>query len=136
MVGWLIGLGFLLLGSRFAVMLTQGQNTWVPNVPWFAPALAVLGSAVFVWVWILHVRRRLVIHLAEWGPGPSTGDFISVTETVQGFIKNNRIEMQASDQILGALYPGLPKKLRVIYSYGNDVKRRVTVAHNDFLRLP
>jgi len=135
MVGVLAGISVSLLGVAVTLQLVLSsewiaRNVWIVWLAWIATAVSFLATFI--------ASRRLTIHLAEWGPGRSDGDYQPVTTTVRGYMnpKRTAIEMRAADHVLGDPYVGLPKHLRVRYSRGLKRNAVITVAHNDWLRIP
>jgi hypothetical protein len=47
--GTIFGTSLAFLGAGLGVILTKGQNTWVPNNHWLAPLLFVIGSVLAIW---------------------------------------------------------------------------------------
>jgi hypothetical protein len=138
-----MALGLLAVAMFFFGLAWTSQmelsSAWISKNAWVAIVLygaGVLFTFLAGLAW-LRDRRKLTIHLAEWGRGPHDGDYEPVTDIVRGYIKpDNTIEMRAADHVLGDSYPGDPKHLKVKYSHGNKRNAQITVKHNDWLRLP
>ena len=47
--GLIFSTSIALAGAAFAVTLTKGQSTWVPQNHWLVPSLAVSATALFIW---------------------------------------------------------------------------------------
>lgn len=132
----LLFLASLAVSVSGGIAVARGE-TWLVHNTWAIYIAYGLTALLLAAVVVELLSEKLTIHLAEWGPGPSDGDYSPVTKTVVGYIKDNRtIEMQASDAVLGDLYPGRPKHLRVVYSCRGARRKPLTVKHNDWLRLP
>jgi hypothetical protein len=129
-------LGLLFLGSAWGIAVRLGYvaHLWVIWLLIVAGAVSLLVAGIRSGL----LSPTLQIHLAEWGAGPTDGDYADVTKDVRGHISKDRksISMRASDGVLGDFHPDKPKRLRVLYSFGSVKRRQVTVDHNDWLRLP
>jgi hypothetical protein len=59
MIALLIGLGLALLGIGASIIITQGQSSWIPQVPWLGWTLLGIGVlALIAGTWLRRYRKE------------------------------------------------------------------------------
>ena len=82
-----------------------------------------------------HSLGGLVIHYA--GYGLEFGKYRNVTERVRGFIDNDRVHIRVDEKSLQCdPYPGIPKRLLVIYSHGTNEGLKVEASDGQLIQFP
>jgi hypothetical protein len=127
---WFANLGWFLFVASWTAWLVWRRplTTFASSEPKASHSASALGP--------ITQSGGLVIHSAEYGLD-IPGHEIDATEAVRRSIRNNRIDLEVKNEVMGGdPAQGQRKRLRAAYSFRGGPQQVVEITEKDRLQIP